>query len=177
MVSQSTGESSGTYPEPAKGFASILGTANLNVFHYVPITCFAPSTTFYDTLAMKTVLPLVPLVFLWLPSLVHRLRRRDAVKSDRRAVGHSVLLLIILLPSICSTIFSTFVCDTFEDGRYLRAEYTLACDGQRTRRLWTLFAGLMSLAYPIGEVSVCVSCSHADFLMTDMSRLSQVFRC
>jgi len=149
-ISESTGESSGTYPEPAKSLAGVLDTTNLNLLNFITLDCIAPSATFYGNLKIKTIAPLVPLVLLWLPSLTGRLRCKDTVTSDRRAAGFSVLWLVIILPSTASTIFSAFVCDSFEDGFFLRADLVLPCNDGQNRRFNVLWAGLMTLLYPVG---------------------------
>ena len=50
-ISKSTGESGGTYPDPASTIASVLDAANLDVLGFVPWGCVLPSVGFYQVTA------------------------------------------------------------------------------------------------------------------------------
>ena len=73
-ISQGTGDGR-TYAEPASTFVRILALTNFDVFVF-GAGCSIPHATFYTTLALKTtVLPLGPVVLLWIWAGVTKKRR------------------------------------------------------------------------------------------------------
>ena len=79
-------------------------------------------------------------------------------KSDERvaqasnfALRGTLLILELFLPSVSTSIFSTFDCVDFDNGPFLRADLKISCDEETTdRSFWVSYAYLMALVYPIG---------------------------
>ena len=61
-----------------------------------------------------------------------------------------LLVMFLVYSSASSMIFQTFDCDFLDDGGdYLRADYTIECDGPRHRAVM-IYAGVMVFIYPVG---------------------------
>jgi len=71
--------------------------------------------------------------------------------TSKKYITAFLLISYVILPRVSITIFSLFVCDTFEDGTAprLRADYSIKCAGtQYNAAYW--FSCMMVLIYPIG---------------------------
>ena len=61
-----------------------------------------------------------------------------------------IIMTYVLFPSICTIIFSAFVCEEFDDGSsYMRADYSTSCDSAEYNGIYGL-ASLMIFVYPLG---------------------------
>ena len=58
----------------------------------------------------------------------------------------TILFLELILPSVSTTICETFVCFELDDGRYLRAQFSLSCDSEE-HRSWFAYAVVMAIVY------------------------------
>ena len=152
IISAANGDE-GEYPQPASGFASILGASNLDFLRVMPTGCMFPFLTFYHRLVIKTLLPMVVVALMWCYPLYYRLFFGSAYNTDnavRSSIEYTLVFLELVLPTVSSTIATVFVCDSFDEGHYLREQLTLACDDSQARAYWCLYSGLMALIYPIG---------------------------
>ena len=152
-ASSSSGSSGEGYPSSAARFAAGLGLSNLDLATFVPVGCLAPTATYYDTLLLKTLAPLGIVALLWTPAAVKHITRKDSAPAARIAARWSLFLMELIVSGVSTTVVQTFICDEFDDGRYLSAQLTLACDGASPRRLYAAYAVFMVLVYPIGKLS------------------------
>ena len=94
-------------------------------------------------------------------------RRRSSVAAARQAlrdhgpqfrrnlVAVTILVTYLVLPSVTTTIFRTYDCETVDDPdgegkkRYLRVRHDTRCEG-RAYRLTAIFAGLACVIWPVG---------------------------
>ena len=148
-ISGNTGEKR-KYPQPAATVAAALGVSNVEVFSFVSLRCMMPETHFYTTLLFKTVGPFIVVVLLWIYPLVCYVSGRGARTAWHFSARWSLVFLEVIVPATTTTIAQTLACDQFDDGRFLRVQYTLACDGSPRRRKWVIFSYLMLAVYPIG---------------------------
>ena len=146
QISSQTGDKK-TYPEPAASVASALGIANLDVFSFVSLRCMAPDTHFYTTLLFKTVGPFAIIALVFFYPLI----KRGDPAAWRTSARYSLIFLELILPSTTTTIGQTLSCEKFDDGYFLRAQLSVACDASNRRRSWVAFASFMIFVYPIGE--------------------------
>jgi len=150
-ASSNSGSSGAGYPPSAATFAAGLGLSNLDLAAFVPVGCLAPTTTFYDLLVLKTVAPLGAVALMWTPAAVKYIARKDSVPAARTAARWSLFLMELIVSGVSTTVVQTFLCDEFDDGRYLSAQLTLTCDGPGQRRFYVGYATFMTLVYPIGK--------------------------
>ena len=115
--------------------------------------CFV-DLNFHLRLLISTIGPIMIIMFLggtYTYVLCTRYTSGRAIDNARDKHATTVLLVMFLVYSSASSmIFQTFDCDTLDDGRdYLRADYTIECDGSRHRAVM-IYAGVMVLVYPVG---------------------------
>ncbi|CAE7492216.1 unnamed protein product [Symbiodinium sp. CCMP2592] len=119
--------------------------------------CIYPNT-FYDRLVVTTLLP----ISIWLVlavvcyfrvwSLNAEKRQRDEIQSN--FIGAALMVAYLVLPSVSSTIFDTFKCQSFslDDervGRFLQADLAIDCNAEVHNR-FMIYAGIMTVVYPVG---------------------------
>ena len=148
-ISSETGEKT-PFPDPAGTFAAALGVSNLDVFSFISLRCMVPETNFYTVLLVKTVGPFCFIALLFCYPLACCIARRPHRQAWQTSARFSLLCLEIVLPSITTTIVQTLVCDSYDNGSFLRAELSTACDDSLHRKKWVYYAWLMLLAYPAG---------------------------
>ena len=134
---------------------------------WIPPACVRPGASFYDTLLIKTLIPLaliglmisIAFIKLMRPSTINDQRKRD--KAIAGAVQGVSLLIELVLPSVSTTICQTFVCDLYDDFPLrgaLRADNTLLCDWDAPDRSWWWFYGsFMGIVYPIAMPCVLIA--------------------
>ncbi|CAE7309164.1 unnamed protein product [Symbiodinium microadriaticum] len=145
------------WPATLLQFLEALSMFNLSLFQVVPADCIHPNT-FYDRLVVTTLLPLSLWVVLavvcyfriW--SLKAEKRRRDETQSN--FIGAALMVAYLVLPSVSSTIFDTFKCQSFslDDGRvgtFLQADLAIDCNAE-VHSSYVIYAGIMTVVYPIG---------------------------
>ena len=155
-TSTSSGSGTGGYPPSATTFAAGLGLSNFDIAAFVPVGCIFPAASFYDKLVFKTVSPVVVISLLWTPTLVKYITRKESANSARTAARWSLFLLELIVSSVSTSVVQTFACTEFkDDGGYLTAELTLACDASPERKFYQAFSGFMIIVYPIGELFAC----------------------
>ena len=96
---------------------------------------------FHAKLLLRTLVPIALLIILGLLAASPKLRT---------FCGNAAFVVIFLCyPSCTAAVFSTFNCDSFDNGeRYLKADYSIDCDSP-THRAYQLFAGVM-MVWPLG---------------------------
>ena len=125
------------FPDPAQGFVEALGVFNLDFVGYVPAACVWRDASFYTTLTVKTIGPvmvigtLVTMGFCHMTVLIANATRPGAkppttpeglappplakqiqnIKRDVRVLYSTYILLFLelVLPSTSTTLFATFV--------------------------------------------------------------------
>ena len=61
-----------------------------------------------------------------------------------------LLLTFCVFPTVSQIIFQTYNCDAnFDDGAYLRLDYTIDCDTS-IHRFFLFYATIMIFVYPVG---------------------------
>ena len=162
-ITTSTSNSEYDYPNPAKGFINSLGFASLQPFAYIPAACIFPGSSFYDSLMIYTLGPIV-LVFLFGIGFVFvavvQMARKNSTglkKAWMHFVNYSLLGLYLLLPSVSTKIFSTFICrEIGEDDLFLEEELTLSCkQTAEGRRFFEFYAFAFIGVYPVGVPTLC----------------------
>jgi len=139
------------FPDPAAAVATALGITNLNVFSFTSLRCMVPETHFYTNLLIKTTSPFVVICLMFLYPLTRRLRRTPHQAAWQLSAQHALTFIEVFLPSITTTIIHALVCEEFDDGHFLRVEYSAPCDGSMRRKMWVACASLMIAVYPLGE--------------------------
>ena len=59
-------------------------------------------------------------------------------------------MILVLYPSMSSTIFRTFSCESFDNGRFMREDYSIKCDSTKYTAFVRPYAIAMMIIYPIG---------------------------
>ena len=59
-----------------------------------------------------------------------------------------MLFLEVILPNVSTTICETFICERFDDGRYLRAQLSLSCDSDE-HEWYAAYASVMFVVYVV----------------------------
>ena len=90
---------------------------------------------------------------LWLPALFFGAtgRRKQCAAAAADAISYSTLLLILLLPTISTTISECLVCEEFDDGSFLRAQLSIPCDSSAQRKFWVSWAVISLALFPVGS--------------------------
>ena len=148
-ISSETGEKV-PFPDPAGTFAAALGISNLDVFSFISLRCMLPETNFYTMLLIKTIGPFCFITMLFCIPLACYIAQRPHRQAWHTSARLSLLCLEVALPSITTTIVQTLICDQYDNGSFLRAELSCACDDSHRREKWVYYAGLMFAVYPVG---------------------------
>jgi len=79
---------------------------------------------------------------------------RNSGKSKKGLISAALATSYLVLPTVTTTIFAAFPCDTFDDGTsYLRSDYDMSCHS-KTYQVMTFYAGVMLLLYPVGILTL-----------------------
>ena len=147
-ISQSTGE--GSLPEPAATFVRALSLTNFEFLGFVPLGCVTSGMTFYDQVVVKAMTPVAAVGLLSCPTLHSKLRGQPNDDAWRTVKRLAMLLLELSLPGITTSLIQVFLCSSFDNGTFLRAESTLVCDGSSQRKLAVTLACIGIVVYTIG---------------------------
>ena len=111
--------------------------------------------TFYNTLVIKTVVPLAVIALLWTRPLIYAVRSKPYAHAGQGAARISLFWMELVYVSVSTTIIQCFVCENIAgEGPRLRVQLSLPCDGTPRRRSFAYFSALMALVYPIGTCNV-----------------------
>ena len=168
-------------PEFLKRFYASLDVVNLDPLVGLSLSCWFGRIGFFSRLLFATLAPLgvAAVIALSYARCIARVSAAAApaargrkkyveeeaieVKEQRRLAAarhlHALLLLLyFVLPSVCSTIFTTFLCDDdfgsdapikgFDRG-FLRADYAVSCASAHYRHI-KVYAYCCLLVYPVG---------------------------
>jgi len=141
------------YPQVYVGFFQIFSIFQINIFALAKMECFIESG-FLNHLIFTTVLPLAIILsfaLIYLLSYIYS-KKNDAYHSyiSNSLSNFFILITYTLFPSLCATIFSSFVCEDFDNGdSLLRADYSVNCDSSEYTYIYSL-AIIMIFIYPIG---------------------------
>jgi hypothetical protein len=146
------------FPKSFEKFIRAFGLVNLSFLDAFATECMF-NTNFYTSLLVSTIGP--PLVVL-LADVVLRIRHIIAVRENisrprytykQKNIDRKIFFCIVaffVFSPVSITIFQTFVCDKYEDGKkYLVADASVEC-GTDTHNSYVIYAGFMILLYPIG---------------------------
>ena len=147
-VSSGTGEE--TFPGPAATFVRALSVANLDFGGFLSLGCAMNSPSFYQKVCIKSLCPGLATILLWCYPLINALRGHSSDEASKTAKRLTLLLLEITLPSVTTSLLQVLVCDSFDNGSFLRAEYTLSCSASERRVLWVAFTVLAIAVYVLG---------------------------
>ena len=146
-ISSGTGDEA--YPEPAATFVRALGVTRLDAFGFVPLGCVV-SSNFYHRVLLKVCFPPVAIAVLWLLNAL--MSSKTFAMTAKRL---TLLLLEVTLPSTMTSLIMVFVCDSFYDGAFLRADLMLSCDGSNRHRVqWVVFALISLTVYSLGGAPI-----------------------
>ena len=146
-----------TYPGIYQRFLNIVDVLNFDPTWMLAAGCVA-NVDFHGRFLIMTMGPIMIMLMLS-GTYSYVVRRHDATEETLEIAQHkhvSVIIFILFLvySFTSSLIFQMFDCDTLDDGNiYLRADYTIFCDGPRHRAL-LIYAGFMVLVYPLGIPAV-----------------------
>ncbi|GMH71325.1 hypothetical protein TL16_g05623 [Triparma laevis f. inornata] len=129
-----------------QNFKSIVQAAqflNLNVFQFVAVGCWSKNFNFYNRL-IGTTLPIIAICLL-LTTFAQLIPSRKA-----RLNNIAVAITYLTLPTVTTTIFAMFPCDSIDGGQsYLRADYSIDCNAEN-RWVWQAYGASMIVVFPLG---------------------------
>ena len=145
------------YPSPYSQFLSFFSFFEMDLFSVAKMDC-AVSGGFLGKLIFSTCIPIGISFFLfigWIVGLKFYSRETRQFKIiENTLINLFIIMTYVLFPSLCATIFSSVVCEEFDDGSsYLRADYSVDCDSSEYSSIFGL-ALVMILVYPIGIPSM-----------------------
>ena len=127
-------------PKSFKEVVKASQILNLNLFTFVPVGCFG-GIGYYGKTTMMTapiIIACATLIFL------------GFVKRKPDLFTAAIAITYLTLPTITTTVFGLFPCDSFDDGRYrLRVDLSIDCEG-RDRWAWEAYGFLMIILFPVG---------------------------
>ena len=134
-------------------FLSLFSFIELDIFTVAKMDCVV-SGGFLSKLLFSTTLPMFITLVLMIGWFVSRIKfgndSRQFKIIENTLINLFIILTYVLFPSLCATIFSSFVCEDFDDGSsYLRADYSVDCDSSDYTSIYSL-AIIMIFVYPIG---------------------------
>lgn len=144
--------------------------------------CMLQEASFYSTLVVKTVGPIVPIALLWARPAIHAITdtaKERTGQSARFAAKYSLLWLELIVASVSTTIIETcHTCHRFDDSYFLNVQLTTPCDRSPKRVAWVAYAYFSVGVYPIGQSrrDLFRLCSFININIATLQRL-QVFHC
>jgi len=141
------------YPDVYLNFLNFFSFFELDLFSVAKMDCVITGK-FLSKLLFSTILPIVVSLLLYVGWIISRTKFGNDSKQfkiiENTLINLFIILTYVLYPSLCATIFSSFVCEDFEDGSsYLRADYSVDCDSGKYFKIYSL-AIFMIFVYPIG---------------------------
>ena len=141
-------------PASVASLLNVFDVLNLSIDALgLPLSCLQLGS-FFDQLLFLVLSPCVlGLLILALSMATEVLTKRKAASLKAgllRALPYLLYLLFFAFPLVSSRAFQAFDCEDFDDGtRFLRADYSLACNGTEHGRVVSLAWFAIAL-YPIG---------------------------
>jgi len=130
-------------PESFLDFIKSLSVFKLDIFQIFKVGCISGSVNFHDFLLTATLTPLVLVGCMCLLTTVN-------VIGKQFCFTVALAILSIVLPTVCTVVFSTFPCDEFDNGdEFLRADYSIEC-ASTEHKVFYFYGILMVCIYPIG---------------------------
>ena len=127
-----------------------LSILELNVLMIMPLSCHGVAMNFYNSLVLRTAIPLVFMLCCLLAKVFCRCGSKFEAMADR-AMSAAFFILFLLYPTNSQKVFQTFLCQTFDDPegtKALIADLTLDCRTP-THNLFVAYALIMFI-YPFG---------------------------
>lgn len=137
------------FPNTFNTVLRYFNALSLDFVHLMPLECMIP-TNFHVELQMRTLVPLGLMLILSAGAAIC-MRCRFWNKKERM-VTLIFLVFFFAYPSTSSAIFSTFQCETLDDGnqtRVLRADFAIDCDSDAHQGM-VGYAAFMIIVYPVG---------------------------
>ena len=139
--------------QPYREFVEALKTLSLDLIQMMPADCMVESSwSYYDSLLLETLAPLVLLGCIFLFHWTQRKRSKAPQENLVRHIGIFIkVMLLFFLPSISRRICQAFQCRSFDGGDFslLVADYSISCLSNKHTG-FVYFAIIMLLIYPIG---------------------------
>lgn len=130
----------------------MLSFVNIDINAIMAYSCLV-SPNFYGRLVLATTTPLLVLAILAVAysTAQRKLHTSSPIRLTVRSryLSAGLLVAFFVYSSVSSTIFHTFLCEQVGEYWYLRADYSLSCDGER-HRTYVIYASVMAGVYPIG---------------------------
>ena len=156
----SSGAGDETFPEPAATFVQALGVCSLDVLGFVPLGCVFREANFSQRVLVKVCGPPVLIALLWCRDVLQS-RNTAMTTATKRLV---MLLLEVALPNIATSLVQMLVCDSFDDGAFLRADLTVPCNGSNRRREWVMFTAVSLAVYSFGGTPILFIIHHTNLI-------------
>ena len=117
-----------------------LGLFQMDLFEVVPVGCLSGGANYFHQVLVVTIVPLAICGACWVVGKV-----RGASYT-----GVVVLVLFAVLPTVTTTIFGSFRCESFDTGSsFLVKDYTIDCAGGQYAT-YTMYSIVMIVVYPVG---------------------------
>jgi len=157
------------YPRPYVDFLALFSFIELDLFTVAKMDC-AISGGFLSKLLFSTILPIGISLLLFIGWIVSRSKfgndSRQFKIIENTLINLFIILTYVLFPSLCATIFSSFVCEDFDDGSsFLIADYLVDCDSSDYNSIYSL-AIIMIFVYPIGIPLMALISKSNEFYVT-----------
>ena len=145
------------YPPPYVDYLAFFSVLRLDLFSVAKMEC-AVAGSFLNQLLFTTVTPIfitLMIALFWVLSVNKFGRETRQFKIiENTLINLFIIMTYILFPGLCASVFSSFVCEEFDDGSsYLRADYSVDCDSSEYSSIF-IVASIMVLMYPIGIPSM-----------------------
>ena len=161
-----------TLPATFNAFVSSFKIFNLNITSIFPLGC-GEKFTFMDSLLWTTMFPILVAGLLFIGFIIEYLYHRRMIQANKyrkkgekaakfnatkeKYLNYWFYLTYIILPSVATTIFRTFICtdvdpnheDSGGSDYYLVADMRISCDSDYYYD-WVVYACVMVVVYPIG---------------------------
>ena len=145
----------GVMPGSLRQFYSPLTVSNLNPSSFFAPACFHHALgSYFAELVFATTVPVALALAIWIAWVV-RTQVWEHANPQNCTRQHLQLFLVmcyLALPSVCTVIFSAFVCDDTLGPHlsFLRADYATSCRSDEYRFVILPWAVMSAAVYPIG---------------------------
>ena len=120
--------------------------------------CLLSSVTFYDNLLAYTLLPVIIIIVMALPTLYANFRSHSqASKVLDKFVIWALVFTNLIYPNVSRVVLMTLQCDNVpEVGRFLAADYRVSCDNEKYK-VYRTYAYFAIAAWPLGFPVFCIA--------------------
>ena len=129
-----------------------LAFFSLEFLNFAPPECVDPDAGFYHKLCIMTSCPFLvpPLIYAYLRVI------NDDPDAGYKTLSISLQFFELILNSVAAVILKAFDCKRYGGEHHLKEQLTIQCDfsTNSVRRLWVVYASIMTFVYPLGVPSV-----------------------